>query len=348
MKTLTIKSALLLAACFFAAPSFSESFTVAGVTAASGEKASGYLSVAGEEGIKIPISVINGAHPGPVLVLVAGVHGYEYAPILALHRLLSELAPSRLSGTLLLVHMANPPGFFGRSIYINPLDNKNLNREFPGDPTGSVSQRIAHVITEKIVVRGDYLIDLHAGDGNEDLHPFVYMPKTGDPELDSGSRLLATSFGIQHVLIDRTPVQPADRSVYLDMTALSRGIPAITTETGALGVTSDDFVGLAVDGVKNVLNALDMADFPELPAKKIQWLEGPEVVRSCHDGLFLARVAAGKPARKGSLLGTIVNDFGEPIAEVKAPFTGMVNYVVATPPIKKGEPLAMLSRIKAE
>ena len=100
--------------------------------AAAGEALSGWLEVpdGSDPGTRIPVSVVNGAQPGPVLALVAGTHGYEYTSIVALPRVLARLDPARMKGSVILVHMANPPGFYGRRIYYGP-DGKNLNRVFP-------------------------------------------------------------------------------------------------------------------------------------------------------------------------------------------------------------------------
>ena len=95
----------------------------------------------------------------------------------------AQLDPAALSGTIILVHIANMPAFLGRTIYYSPVDGKNLNRMFPGDPGGTISQRIAHTLTTEVIDQADYLVDLHAGDGNEALRPYVYMPVTGNLSL---------------------------------------------------------------------------------------------------------------------------------------------------------------------
>ena len=109
--------------------------TVGSVTAAPGQLASGWVEVPDgiDPGTRIPVTVANGAAAGPVLALVAGTHGSEYTSILALQRLRPKLEPARMRGAAILVHMANPPAFYGRRIYYSP-DGKNLNRVYPGTP----------------------------------------------------------------------------------------------------------------------------------------------------------------------------------------------------------------------
>ena len=172
--------------------------------ASAGEAVSGYLEVPalGDNGARIPVSLVRGSGKGPVLALVAGTHGYEYPGISALQRLRQSIDPRALRGTLILVHIANPPSFYGRTIYTSPADGKNLNRVFPGRPDGTLSERIAYEITTQVIAKADFLVDLHAGDGNEALRPYVYMPITGDAKLDAASRGMALAFGLDHIVID--------------------------------------------------------------------------------------------------------------------------------------------------
>ena len=340
-------AALALIFCIGAAHAAPD-LVIGGETIAAGERRSFLLNVpAGDTdtGTTIPVSVLRGAEPGPVLALIAGTHGYEYPPITALQNLRTELDPSALRGTVLMVHVANVPAFLGRTIYISPADGKNLNRVYPGDPAGTLSDRIAAIITTEIIERADFLIDLHAGDGNEALRPYVYMPETGDADFDDAARGLALAFGLDTIVIDRAPVTAPDASGLTDMTAISRGIPAITTETGLLGGNERELVELAERGVRNVLRHLDMLDGSVEPNEAVVWLEDFVVVRSPVTGVFRPVVQEGWIVAEGARLGIVHDLFGEPMAEIRAPFTGVVNYVVATPPISEGEPTAMISRL---
>ena len=326
-----------------------EAFSVGKIKAASGESVSGYLEIEPlhDQGTQIPVSVIHGHAPGPVLALLAGVHGYEYPAITALQRLRQSIQPGDLSGTLILVHIANPPSFYGRTIYTSPADGKNLNRVFPGKPDGSLSERIANSITLNVIEQADYLVDLHAGDGNEALRPYVYMPVTGNAELDAASRAMALAFGLDHIVIDEAPLLPKNASLYTDQTALTRGIPAITTETGQLGSNDQYWVGMAERGIANLMRHLNMIKGKPEANDNVVWLTGYEVITSPVTGIFQASVRDGYAVAENGLLGQLVDAFGEKIADVHAPFAGIVNYVVGTPPVSKGEPVAMVSRIKA-
>ncbi len=313
----------------------------------AGQAVSGYLEVPAlnDAGARIPVSLVRGAGDGPVLALIAGTHGYEYPGITALQRLRQSIDPQALRGTLLLVHIANPPSFYGRTIYTSPADGKNLNRVFPGRADGTLSERIAHAITTEVIAKADFLVDLHAGDGNEALRPYIYMPVTGDARLDAATRGMALAFGIDHIVIDATRIAPPDASQFVDMTALSRGIPAMTTETGQLGLNDEHHIALAEHGIQNLMRHLGMLEGAAQPNPGVVWLKDYKVITSPANGIFRATVRDGYAVAEGGLLGELFDPFGARIGEVRAPFAGVVNYVIGTPPAVEGQPLAMVSRI---
>jgi predicted deacylase len=317
--------------------------------AGPGMAVSGYLQVAETDGVgaRIPVSLVRGAEEGPVLALIAGTHGYEYPGITALQRLRQSLDPQALRGTLILVHIANPPSFYGRTIYASPADGKNLNRVYPGRPDGTLSERIAHAITTEVIAKADFLVDLHAGDGNEALRPYVYMPVTGDARLDAATRGMALAFGLDHIVIDATRIAPPDATQFVDMTALARGIPAITTETGQLGLNDERSIALAENGIRNLMRHLGMLEGTAEANPGVVWLTDYRVVTSPVTGVFRAAVRDGYAVADGGLLGELFDPFGAGIGEVRAPFAGVVNYVIGTPPAVEGQPLAMVSRIAA-
>jgi len=214
-------------------------FVMGGVTAAPGTLASGDLRVpagASDDGTVIPFTVIHGSRPGPVLALIAGTHGVEYPPVLALQRLRTAIDPRPLTGTVVLVHVANMPSFLARTIYYGPKDGQNLNRVFPGKRDGTLSERIAYVITTEVIDRATHVIDIHCGDGNEWLRPYSYWVVTSAPAVVAASKNLALAFGLDHIVIDtERPSDPA-ASVYLANTAMTRGKPALSVTLTELQV----------------------------------------------------------------------------------------------------------------
>lgn len=291
---------------------------------------------------KIPITVIEGSKPGPVLALTAGIHGYEYPPILALQR----LQVKNLAGTLIVVHVANMPSFLGRTVYFSPLDGKNLNRVFPGRADGTESERIAHAITARVIDKCDYLLDLHCGDGNESLRPYVYQTVTGDDPFDARIAELVANFGFDHIVIDKgRPKDPAN-SMYCSNTAITRGKPAMTVEAGFLGTTDEKSTSAILRGVESVMRYLKMIDGRPTPVKKPVYLDPAAVLNSPATGILYPRVKPDAMVKKGLVLAHITDFFGKKIADVRAPFAGVVLYVVATPPITQGQPVGCVGRIR--
>jgi uncharacterized protein len=334
---------LLLAA---ARPAMAQQpFSVGPVTAAAGAAIAGTLDVparGGDGGTTIPITVINGTTSGPVLALIAGTHGMEYVPIIALQRLRTAIDPKSLKGTVIMVHVANMPSFLGRTIYYSPVDAKNLNRVYPGKADGTISERIAETITREVIARATHVVDLHCGDGNESLRPYSYWITTGEPKVAQAGREMALAFGLEHIVVDRErPTDPAN-SVYTSNTAITRGKPALTTETGGMAIVDEPSIDLVRRGVAGLMRHLGMRTDGPAPVAKPILFERNEVVRAGVTGIFYASVDKGREVKKGTRLGHITDFHGKTIEEVLAPFDGQILYVVGTPPVTKGEPVAMI------
>ena len=314
--------------------------TVGTLTAKPGEAASGWLVVPDgvDAGTRIPVSVVNGAKRGPVLALVAGTHGYEYTSILALQRLLPRLDPARMSGAVILVHMANPPSFYGRRIYYGP-DDKNLNRMYPGKAEGTVSERIAYALTTHVITPATHLADMHCGDGNESLRPYSYWTITGNAGLDEASKQMALAFGLDHIVIDRERPQDPAKSVYTSNTATLRGKPAITTESGGMGLTDPASVTAQEAGALSLIAHLGIMDAPSVRALHPIWIDRGEVLRAGVTGVWQPLVEKMQSVATGTLVGRVTDPFGKVLQEIRAPFAGEMLYVVATPPVSEGEPL---------
>jgi len=314
----------------------------------SGQSVSGFLEVPAREGVgaTIPVTVIRGAKEGKTLALVAGVHGYEYPPVLALYRLKNMIDPQKLTGTLILVHIANLPSFQKRTIYYNPYDWKNLNRVFPGDPDGTLSQRMAYVLTEEVVKKCDCLIDLHCGDGNEALIPYTYWMVSGQREMDQIAKTMALAFGIPHIIIDETRSKDLSDSRYLGNTAVLLGKPAITTESGFLGKTDEESISRNIEGMLNVMRLFRMIEGSPSETAAPVWIDLYEVVYSRTDGLFYPAVKMGHYVVKGQKVGHVTDFLGNVKEEVRAPFSGILLYIINTPPTSKGEPLFEVGRVK--
>ncbi len=326
-----------------------DTLTVGSAAAARGMKASGWLDVpaAADPAVRIPVSVVHGTRPGPVLALVAGTHGVEYTSVIALPRVLKRLDPARMTGSVILVHMANPPGFYGRRVYYGP-DGLNQNRVYPGKADGSVSERIAYAITKSVIDQATHVIDMHCGDGNESLRPYSYWDLTGNQSVDAQSREMSFAFGLGHIVVGRDMPKDAAKSVYTTNTALTRGKPAITVESGGMSLTDEASVAAQEAGALSVVRHLGIqADAPSARVDKVTWYDKSEVLRAPAEGVWYPAVEKTQMVQAGALIGTLRDPFGATLAEIRAPFAGEMLYVVATPPAGKGEPLGMVAQVAA-
>jgi uncharacterized protein len=317
-------------------------FTIGTASAGPGQKSTGVLSVpAGvDAGLNIPVAVVHGARPGPVLALVAGAHGTEYASIIAIEKLIEELDPAQLSGTVILVPLVNIASFEQKVPHVNPVDGKSMNRFYPGKADGTQTERALFQITGQIVERCDDLIDFHGGDLDEDLRPYSYWLKTGDEKQDAISREMALAFGIGTIIIATDRPKDPSASRYLDSTAATRGKAVITVEAGHAGTVEPQDVATLTEGTLSVMRYLKMLPGDPARVERPVWIEGVKTVSSGETGIFYPLVARGTYVAEGMKLGYVTDYVGRKVFEARAPAAGVVLYVCSVPSMKKGETIA--------
>ena len=323
-------------------------FTVGSATARSGQKATGYIAVpAGvDAAASIPAIVVNGARPGPVLALVAGSHGTEYASILALQKLAQAADPAELSGTLIILPLINVPSFAQKVPHLNPVDGKNMNRFYPGRPDGTQTERVSWAIAKQVVEKCDYLIDLHGGDLDENLRRYSYLAATGKEAQDAASRALVLAFGLDHIILQdfRTPVAPGG-AVTLTRFAAGLGKPCVTAEAGHAGVSDAADVDSLIQGCWKVARHLKMLSGPVSPVEHPLWLSRVSIVTSELDGVFYPLVGPEAYVSQGMKIGYVTDYFGEKVWDATSPIAGVVLYIGAVPSLKKGDTIAHIGEI---
>ena len=300
-----------------------------------GERVSGSFTFAGDEGLAKydwPYIAIAGRLSGPTVLVTAGIHAAEYTGIEAAIRLGRDTAAEHVRGIVLVIPLLNRPGFYERSIYVNPEDGDNLNRVFPGDPQGKWGERFAHRLLTEIVARCEYAIDLHAGDLIEDLTPFVIYRETGEAALDDRIRKMANAYGARWA-VKSAPTGERPGSLYA-LAALN-GVASMLAESGGRGLLIEEDVVRHVRGVTNVLRAIGALDgAPEAVApprvvNSFDWLRSPA------EGIFHSRVRVDQQVKAGDVVGELIDLVGAPLATVKAPVSGVVLFIVTSPAIKK-------------
>ena len=313
-------------------------------TAASGTKAAGFLQVpAGSDAaLSIPVVVVNGAKPGPLLALTAGAQGTEYASVLALQKVAQSLDPAAIAGAVVIVPLLNPASF-QQKIALNPVDGKNMNRYYPGKADGSQTERAAWVIGKQVVEKCDFLIDYHSAGLDGNIRHYSYWIKTGKPKTDSVSRDMVLAFGLDHIVI-RSPGGPVTITRY----AQDLVKPAIIVYAGHSGIVEAGDLDALTQGTASVMRYLKMLPGEAKLLEHALWLGNLSVISSERDGVFFPMAVPEGYVKQGMPVGYIADYFGAKIADVVSPVTGVVVYINSAPSMKKGDILGYIGELSEE
>jgi hypothetical protein len=265
------------------------------------------------EGVPVstPVLVVNGALPGPTLCLTAAVHGDELNGVEVVRRVMHKLVPGKLSGAIIGIPIVNVQGFRRGSRYLP--DRRDLNRYFPGNPTGSAAARIAHSLFTNIIVHCDALVDLHTGSFERANLPQI-RADLRNPDVVT----LTQGFGAM-VILHSSPAVGT-----LRFAATEAGIPAVTLEAGGPSQLELKEVNHGVKGLETLISTLGMVQ------KRPPWSHSEPVyyssswVRVDSGGILLADVSLGSTVRKGDLLGTITDPMSNASSELRSPYSGRV------------------------
>lgn len=312
----------------------SEMFQVGALSAAPASKTQGYLEVPGTP-VKMPITLINGAKPGKTVVITGGTHGGEYPGVEASIRLASTLQPADVSGRIAIVHPVNMPAFHAKLQYVGPYDGLNLNREYPGKATGTVTQRIAYTISSLLFSQADFYMDLHGGDIHESLTPFVIYSKLGDEKQVALSIAASKALGVKYVC----------GSVSTNGTfgcAATMGVPGFLGEIGNCGLWSEAEVEQYVNGVNNVLRLLEVIPGEVVENKEAVMVDHMTGLDAQQTGCWYPCVKIDDVVKKGQKIGEIRDYFCNVLGEYYAPCDGVMLYVISSLPINEGDPIVAI------
>ena len=306
---------------------------VSALTAGQGEKQYGEAEFTVQRELyRLPMWLINGSADGPTLVVTGGVHAAEYASIAAALELGRSLEPAGLRGRVIVVPVMNMPAFAARSIYVCPLDGRNLNRVFPGNASGTASEQIADWVFRNVISQANFYVDLHGGDLVEALVPFTIFNRSGNERVDQKSFEMAKIFGIRYLVCSETP-----GSTYC---AASRaGIPSILAESGGQGIWRPEDVTLHTDGVRRLMRHFDMSDGDTLKPAPFTLLERFLWLRSEHAGFWYPAASVNDEVKTNQNLGCVKNCEGDILQEAISPADGVVLFTVTSLAINKSDPL---------
>lgn len=247
------------------------------------------------------ISLRNGA--GPTALLIAGTHGDEFEGPSALMRLVDDLEPGQINGQIIIVPGLNAPALQVSS-RVSPLDGVNLNRAFPGDPFGSVSEQIAYYVESELMPMADAAVDLHSGGAASVFAPSTLATRTQDETLYARNLELATVFGLPLIWVLGGFNDPRS----LNSAAERAGVPMIATELGGGGGVDPQITDATEAGLYNMLRHLGVLEgslAPSEVAQKVEITSNDHSLFAPGTGVFDRRVSAGARVRKGDTAGRL-------------------------------------------
>lgn len=251
--------------------------------------------------LMIPITVVRNGD-GPTALLTGGNHGDEYEGITALLKLANRLRAEDISGRVIIVPMMNHPAVLNGT-RTSPIDKGNLNRAFPGSPTGTLTERIADYFTRYLVPMADLVLDLHSGGRTLDLLPFAATHRLDDPDLARRCLDATLAFGAPNTLL----MAELEGEALFDTAVESQGKVFVSTELRGGGTTTPASVALAERGVDNLLRHAGILQGAPQPAET-RMLEIPDAahyLQAEHRGLLEFTVNLGDAVRAGDLIARI-------------------------------------------
>jgi len=270
--------------------------------------------------ISIPVIILKGKEDGPVLGLIAAIHGNELNGIKVIQESVKHINVNELKGTVIAI-----PGLNALSIGQDKrrfVDEEDLNRNFPGKANGNRSQQYVWQINQKILPKLDYLIDMHTASFGR-INSLYVRGELGDEKISKMAMLQNAD-----IVLNNKGVPSAGDNIAATRTmraeAMLKGIPTITVEYGNPQVYQEDMVNRGVVGVKNVMKWLEMQSFtipeikPAVICKKSYWVYVDQ------GGLLEIPVELNQIIENGELIGVLKNPFGEVIKEYFAPEKGIV------------------------
>jgi predicted deacylase len=289
--------------------------------------------------VRIPVTVVNGAEPGPTGVLTAAAHGDELNGVEVVRTVAHEWSHADLHGTLVCLPVLNVPGFLAQQRYL-PIYDRDLNRSFPGSETGTSARRMASRIFANFISQGDFALDFHTSTrGRTNM-----LHVRADTESEGVERV-AKSFG-SNVVIDGAGPEGS-----LRREASERGTATVTIEMGEAHRFQRDLIDRALLGVESVL-----AEFGMRRTDAVRWPGWRTVIdggaektwlRADAGGLVDMHYDGGDLLREEESVCTITDPFKTESESVIAPFTGLVVGVLENPLVYPGNPVCHLVELDA-
>lgn len=297
-----------------------------------GEKVQGMYTFTNTD-ITAPVTLINGENEGKIVLITAGIHGGEYPSIEGVMELAKELQPENIQGGMIIFHPVNVEGFLDRASGVYPPSKENLNRQYPGEPEGTMGQRFAYALTNDVIKKCDFMIDTHGGDLHEQLPPYVYYPGVGDQDIVELSRLAASVVKAKYMVKSQCCA-----NAYHMCNAL--GIPSLLLEMGGRGLWSKQEV---IDYKANIINLLrhvgTIQEEVIMPEKEAYVITNAAYIDAEHSGCWYPLVELEEHVKEGQLIGVIKDFFGNVLEEIYAEFDALILFNTVSLAIREGDPI---------
>ena len=251
--------------------------------------------------LMIPISVIrNGT--GPTALLTGANHGDEYEGPVALQNLALYLTVSDISGRVIIVPAFNYPAFRAGSRN-SPIDDGNMNRVFPGNPSGTVTEKIADYFMRTLVPISDVVVDIHSGGKSLEFLPFAAAHVLADKDQQAACVAAMHAFNAPYSML----LLEIDNTGMYDTAVEDQGKVFVSSELGGGGTTTAKTVSIAKKGIRNVLiHAGILKAEPDVDASvNLDTPDGDYFVFSNHDGLIEPTVDLGSFVDEGDVLARV-------------------------------------------
>lgn len=301
-------------------------------------------NTAGWANLFIPLIVIKRGD-GPTALLFGGNHGDEYEGPVTLLKLARDIAPERVRGRIILLPALNLPAVQANT-RLSPLDGRNMNRAFPGNPSDTITGQIAHFVSSVLMPMADVVVDIHSGGRSMHFLPSVNMHRVPDPRQMNEMVRLAMAWGAPYVFIYRDVAGGGLLPGYAE----SLGKPTLGTEMGSASQYGPATLKLTYDGVRNVLvemGVLDDARYePPEPSQIVASELRDDYVMSPASGIFEPLVELGDAVEVGQPVGCI-HFVEQPSWEpwvIRAKTAGFVMSRRAIPLTQQGDCVVVVAR----
>ncbi len=291
--------------------------------------------------IALPVVTIGGVRPGPTLFLQAGMHGDELTGIAICRDAITGLDPKKIAGTVVAIPVANIPAHLTRTRGFLHEERWliDINRIFPGNPHGLMTERTANVLMEEFARHADATLDLHSALDGADIAPFVYI----DPDDDEGGTLEAReryglAYGTPYAYYKRRGQMfgTSDLSRSFSSQAEAAGLVTFCAEVGESRRVSWERVPAGVQGVRNVMIAMGMLDEEPVVGPPARRFSKITLVHANRGGGLHLSVDLGSEVTAGQEIGEVVDVFGDRVERLEAPLDGFILRVLRLGSISTG------------